>query len=229
MSITYAIVGKMGSGKSYLSDQLKEYYNRKGITVHFVAFADALKSSLEEAIAILGRNERNYEAVASEFGVPLSDVEYLFDEVLTGDLSEVSAYVKTDNMRKAYQFWSTVLKKKDPMIFTNLGISKATSLLSNQGGVIIFTDVRYTHELEAILENMSDVSVVRLDISEYERMKRIAVRDGFVPSIDSLLDESETHLDSFDFSKVEGTGNKYVVITLEDQVSGRSLFKAVAP
>ena len=184
----YALYGKMGSGKDYLARLLVTNINEP---IKCISFADALKEEVENLIQ-RKRMGKNLLELSAEFDLPKHVIDSIFNEILPARLTRISAYKKTPEIRKLFQFYGDVRRAEDPLYFIRKTFDKVTSLL-RQSYTVIITDVRFPNEYEACHEH--GAILVHMNIDRKTRHARLEARDGFIPSIEAEEHVSETALD----------------------------------
>lgn len=184
----YALYGKMGSGKDYLARLLVTNINEP---IKCISFADALKEEVENLIQ-RKRMGKNLLELSAEFDLPKHVIDSIFNEILPSRLTGISAYKKTPEIRKLFQFYGDVRRAEDPLYFIRKTFDKVTSLL-RQSYTVIITDVRFPNEYEACHEH--DAILIHMNIDRKTRHARLEARDGFIPSIEAEEHVSETALD----------------------------------
>jgi hypothetical protein len=184
----YALYGKMGSGKDYLARLLVTHINEP---IKCISFADALKEEVENLIQ-RKRMGKDLLELSAEFDLPKHVIDSIFNEILPLRLTGISAYKKTPEIRKLFQFYGDVRRAEDPLYFIRKTFDKVTSLL-RQSYTVIITDVRFPNEYEACHEH--NAILVHMNIDRKTRHARLEARDGFIPSIEAEKHVSETALD----------------------------------
>ena len=178
----------MGSGKDYLARLLVTNINEP---IKCISFADALKEEVENLIQ-RKRMGKNLLELSAEFDLPKHVIDSIFNEILPSRLTGISAYKKTPEIRKLFQFYGDVRRAEDPLYFIRKTFDKVTSLL-RQSYTVIITDVRFPNEYEACHEH--DAILIHMNIDRKTRHARLEARDGFIPSIEAEEHVSETALD----------------------------------
>ena len=210
----YTILGKMGSGKDHLTNRLIAHFEKNGQLVQSLAFANQLKFELEDLI-IDYRNGLTLEQLIEKHHFKqedLSDLTKLFKEILPKDLTNVTVFQKTHEIRTAFQFYSTIRKRWNINYFVDSLISK----LTDPNIIYVVTDTRFKNEYNALLK--LNVKIVKLDIPEKIRIDRIQNRDGFKPSNKQLTDQSEVIIDDLTAD---------LIITHQDQLDKVDLEKVL--
>ena len=178
----------MGSGKDYLARLLVTNINEP---IKCISFADALKEEVENLIQ-RKRMGKDLLELSAEFDLPKHVIDSIFNEILPSRLTGISAYKKTPEIRKLFQFYGDIRRAEDPLYFIRKTFDKVTSLL-RQSYTVIITDVRFPNEYEACYEH--DAILVHMNIDRKTRHARLEARDGFIPSIEAEEHVSETALD----------------------------------
>ena len=185
----YGLYGKMGSGKDYLARLLITHLEGP---VKCVSFADALKEEIDSLIKHK-RSGKDLLELSAEFDLPKHVIDSIFNEILPQNLTNVSAYKKTPEIRKLFQFYGDVRRASDPLYFIRKTFDRVASL-TRQSYTVIITDVRFPNEYEACHEH--GAVLVHMDIDRKTRHARLEARDGFIPSIEAEEHVSETALDN---------------------------------
>ena len=178
----------MGSGKDYLARLLVTNIKEP---IKCISFADALKEEVENLIQ-RKRMGKNLLELSAEFDLPKHVIDSIFNEILPSRLTGISAYKKTPEIRKLFQFYGDIRRAEDPLYFIRKTFDKVTSLL-RQSYTVIITDVRFPNEYEACHEH--GAILIHMNIDRKTRHARLEARDGFIPSIEAEEHVSETALD----------------------------------
>ncbi len=109
----YGLYGKMGSGKDYLARLLITHLEGP---VKRVSFADALKEEIDSLIKHK-RSGKDLLELSAEFDLPKHVIDSIFNEILPQNLTNVSAYKKTPEIRKLFQFYGDFRRASDPLYF----------------------------------------------------------------------------------------------------------------
>lgn len=192
--ILYAMSGKMGAGKDTVGDLIKEHLENSGHKVSTFSYSTPMKKEIMDIIECMSSLESNMTVakIAEEFNADIAEIVKL-KRLLAGD----SIYERTDASRLAIQFWGTgVRRKQNP----NYWINKLVYLIItevNKGNSVFISDVRFENEANSILDLGG--KVIRLEVDEQTRIRRIENRDELTPSEAHLNHLSETALDKYNF------------------------------
>lgn len=199
----YALYGKMGSGKDYLASLLIKHLPEK---TQCVSFADALKDEVENLIVAKRDFGLEISELSRKYNLSEESLHTIFNSILPKDLTGVSAYKKTPQMRHLFQFYGDVRRGENPMYFIDETFNRIETLLQNSVSVII-TDVRFPNEYEACHEH--GAVLIHLNIDRETRHARLMARDGFRPSA-----EAEGHISEIGLDNIEKY-NDDIIITAD--------------
>lgn len=186
----YALYGKMGSGKDYLASLLIKHLPEK---TECVSFADALKNEVEHLIVAKRDFGVEIPELSQRYRLSEESLHTIFDSILPHDLTGVSAYTKTPQIRHLFQFYGDLRRGENSMYFIDQTFNRIDTLLRNSVSVII-TDVRFPNEYEACHKH--GAVLIHLNIDRESRHARLMARDGFRPSAEAEGHISEIGLDN---------------------------------
>ena len=188
----YALYGKMGSGKDYLASLLIKHLPEK---TQRVSFADVLKDEIEHLIVAKRDFGLEISELSRKCNLSEESLHTIFNSILPQDLTGISAYTKTPQMRHLFQFYGDLRRGENTMYFIDKTFNRIETLLRNSVSVII-TDVRFPNEYEACHEH--GAVLIHLNIDRDTRHARLMARDGFRPSAEAARHISETGLDNIE-------------------------------
>ena len=190
MQHIYALYGKMGSGKDYLASLLQAHLPNNTICI---SFAETLKHEIENLIIYRLEDHFSFKRLSDLYRIPEKDIETIFTKMLPQDLTGVSAFKKTPQTRKLFQFYGDMRRKENENYFIDKTFERITKHLTHFQNVII-TDVRFPNEYQACHDH--GATLIHLNISNETRHQRLLARDGFIPSTEAENHPSETALDN---------------------------------
>lgn len=190
-AILYAMSGKMGAGKDTIGDKIGETKEFDKYEVIKTSYASPVRKEISD---IANRYSFGYpiETMAEDYKVEKEQILDLI-EMLNGD----SIFTRTDNARKAIQYWGTdVRRKQNPNYWVNKTVDLVLDMIVD-GKSVYVSDARFPNEVNAIYDLGG--KVIRLDVPLNVRIDRISYRDGKRPTNSALNHSSETGLDEFKF------------------------------
>lgn len=201
----FAMSGKMAAGKDTIGDALSELLTKEySKTIQNVSFGGLIRQEIDDTLSYYKNVDRKQSLEV--FNASLKDVETLYSII-----KDQSAFVRSEESRKALQFWGTeVRRKQDPNYWINRMFEYIINTISENVSINI-TDARFPNEVD-LIEDLGG-KVIRLEISRDLQKVRIKERDG-IEVEDSALDHiSETILDNYVFKrKFDNSRNPEIVI-----------------
>lgn len=198
------ISGKIGAGKDTVAPLVVEKLGYPN-AVH-ESFAGALRVEVNQVIEII-RGAADYDEAVATVQKELNPVNFLpvmdalYDVVKNRVIN--SAYDRTDETRKALQWWGTEVRRSvDPDYWVKRAMASSLTKLA-EGTSIYVTDSRFPNEATCIEE--AGGLLVRLLVSQEEQARRIMARDGLKPTAEALNHASETAMDDYYFANVVDT------------------------
>jgi hypothetical protein len=195
------ISGKIGSGKNYLSEKIKEELARMGYSTSEASFASTLKDELTSIIKTVNVSFLDSEDASTTIDKMIALYELNYEQanflytLILEDLKEnkaLNGYARTENIRRALQYLGTdVRRKQDEQYWVKACLSSVPS-----SDYVLITDVRFPNEADAIV-NTGGV-MIRLEVSNDIIKERVKNRDGFKYSESALTHPSEIALDNYD-------------------------------
>lgn len=189
--VFFGISGKMASGKDTVGDSIADILRQNKHIVGKYSYASPLRKEIDDIVNLVDITPDTLVSL----NITADNVKYL-KETLDGD----SVYDRTTNARKALQQWGTDIRRKQNV---NHWVNKVAEYviheLANNRSVYI-TDARFPNEVE-LIDDLG-LGVIRLEVSDEIRIKRIKERDGLTPTLESINHSSEIILDDYKFSHV---------------------------
>lgn len=206
-SFFYAMGGKMGSGKDTIGGLIKVRMINKGIKVDKLSYSNLMKDEVNQVVNMFN-SKINLLDIANKLNTSESEIFNLLDILDGTNLTK-----RTKSTRQAIQYWSTeVRRKQDEDYWVNKMIEQVIDKVID-GKSVFISDVRYPVEVESITSIQG--KVVKLDVPENIRVKRVWERDGREPSEEELNHASEKGLDDYKI-KLTFNGNKEPYQLAED-------------
>lgn len=197
-----AVSGKMGAGKDTLAPALARRLWPDTTNLR-MSFATPLRKEIDMIIEAT--------AFADDEGDYLYKINHRLPNPPDDDVlrvarrlalkaimreNAVTAADHTPSMRRLLQWWGTdVRRASDP----DYWVVKAMSMVDDElddGHAVYMTDARFVNELESV-RNDGGI-LVRVDVDEATRIRRILSRDGVRPTRGQLDHVSETAADDYD-------------------------------
>lgn len=188
-----AFCGGMGAGKDTYGEIYKRIIEKENSIEHY-SFATPLKSELDILIDYVKKGKTTKEVQANPLfeTIELSQLEFIY-YLINKELNvspDFNSRNRSKNIRQMLQFWGTEVRRNSD---SNYWTNKAKEFLLdkfNKNIFIYITDARFENEFNLIKE--LNGTLIKLDASQNERIKRIENRDGLTPSEESLNHPSET-------------------------------------
>lgn len=195
------ISGKIGSGKNYLSEKVKEELAKMGYSTSEASFAATLKDELTSIIKTINVSFLDNESaditiskMISLYNLTNKEASLLY-ELIIEDLKNhksLNGYSRTENIRRALQYLGTdVRRSQDEQYWVKACLSSVS-----ETDFVLITDVRFPNEADAIIA--SGGVMIRLEVSDDVIKERVKNRDGFKYSDSALTHPSEVALDNYD-------------------------------
>lgn len=218
----YVISGKIGSGK----DTIAEIFMDREEKPFHEFFARPLKIEVQEVFDII-RSSNNVDEAVSQMMEQMNideekavqECKYLYDEVRSN--LELTAYIKTVNVRKALQYWGTeVRREQDDNYWVKRALVNVFEKLA-EGCSVFVTDARFPNEMDAVVN--CGGSPIRLDVSDEEQDRRVFGRDNVEMTQEARYHHSETALDDYQgfHARVmtDGLTPNEIVVQIDKQLS----------
>lgn len=203
----FAMSGKMAAGKDTIGDALSELLTKEySKTIQNVSFGGLIRQEIDDTLSYYKNVDRKQSLEV--FNDNLKDVETLYSII-----KDQSAFVRSEESRKALQFWGTeVRRKQDPNYWINRMFEYVINTISENVSINI-TDARFPNEVD-LVEDLGG-KVIRLEISRDLQKVRIKERDG-IEVEDSALDHiSEVILDNYVFKRKFDNSRKPEIVIKE--------------
>lgn len=197
--------GKMGAGKDTLGDEIEGFLSRHDYQVVSMSYALPIKKEMQEVIDYYEK-EQDYIATAERFNVTSDNIK-TYIEILDGK----SIYERTDEARRAIQYWGTDIRRKQDTDYWVKQLAKMIVKELIKGNSVKVSDVRFKNEANSILD--LNGKIVRIELSDETRIKRIIARDNLTPTEKHLNHVSEKELDDYNFEQVLDGENTIKMLT----------------
>lgn len=192
----FAMSGKMAAGKDTIGELLSEKLgDLEHKEIKEVSFGQLIRLEVDKMVSLYKDDLIENDSRLNEFNVDLENLAKLCEI-----LGESSAFGRSEDSRKALQFWGTDIRRnQNPNYWINSMFNFVIDNVS-EGISINITDARFPNEVE-LVEDLGGV-VIRLEISRELQKSRIKERDGIIVTDEALDHISETILDDYKFDKV---------------------------
>lgn len=203
----FAMSGKMAAGKDTIGDALSELLTKEySKTIQNVSFGGLIRQEIDDTLSYYKNVDRKQSLEV--FNASLKEVETLYSII-----KDQSAFVRSEESRKALQFWGTeVRRKQDPNYWINRMFEYVINTISENVSINI-TDARFPNEVD-LVEDLGG-KVIRLEISRDLQKVRIKERDG-IEVEDSAFDHiSETILNNYVFKRKFDNSRKPEIVIKE--------------
>lgn len=197
-SLLFTMSGKMGAGKDTVGNLISKELISKGYRLINTSFGYLIRNEITDIVNGY-RKANDKEKYAIKVNANKKDLDKLYYY-----LQDCTAFDRTDETRAALQFWGTEIRRKQQ---DNYWINKMSEFIVNSvnsGLSVNVTDARFPNEVDLIKDLAG--KIIRLDVPEEIRIKRIEERDNIKVNPESLNHISETALDNYNFERVfDGT------------------------
>ena len=196
--LLFTMSGKMGAGKDTVGDLISNKLDSQGYKLMSTSFGYLIRKEVSNVVDGYD-NAEDKEAYSNEVN---ADKEIL--KQLSSLLENCTAFDRTDEARLALQIWGTDVRRSQQDDYWITQMSKFITSSLKQGYSVNVTDARFPNEVK-LIEDLSG-KVIRLEVPEKTRIKRIEKRDNVKANLENLNHASETALDKYDFARVfDGT------------------------
>lgn len=202
------ISGKMGFGKDYVGNLIKNEYSN----IEKISFADALKEEVECIINLI-KNNSSLENVAKEMNVTKDEVLPIYKAMVQFDnINELSVKNKNSTIRFMLQYWGTDVRRNNNEDYWVQKTVDKILKINKTKKVALITDGRFINEIKGV----SDLGgiTIRLEISKEKQIENLLNRDGVLPNKEAFNHPSETSYLEY---------NDFDLILLEDSLSDNKL------
>lgn len=193
-SFLFTMSGKMGAGKDTVGDLVSTQLMLGGHEIITTSFGYLIKKELQNTIEAY-RESEDKEKFAVKTNANKADLDKL-SELLRFD----TAFSKTDESRLALQIWGTDIRRKQQSDYWIKEMARTVIYAINKEFSVNITDARFPNEVE-LVEDLSG-KIIRLEVPEEIRVKRIQQRDNILAKKENLNHLSETALDDYPFERV---------------------------
>lgn len=200
MGTIIGVSGKIGSGKNYLAQQIKNLLEAQGYTTEESSFAAFLKAELDTIIDSakysMANGQGYYSSISSlseVLDMAEPDVKQLMEiiEYDVKNVKELNAHSRSGSIRVALQILGTEIRRKQN---ENYWVDAFHTHLPEADFVLV-TDVRFPNEADSIKDRSG--IVIRLEVPEEVINDRVQSRDGLQYSEEVKQHPSEVSLDDY--------------------------------
>lgn len=192
--LLFTMSGKMGSGKDTIGDLISNQLDSEGYQMLSTSFGYLIRHEITNIVDEYNES-KDKEAYSVEVDASVVDLDKL-----SSLLGGCNIFERTENSRIALQFWGTEVRRKQENNYWINKMSQFVVRVVNKGYSVNITDARFPNEIN-LVEDLSG-KVIRLEVSEKIRIKRLSKRDGVKVNQESLVHLSEIALDDYKFDKV---------------------------
>lgn len=193
-SLLFTMSGKMGAGKDTVGDLISNKLDSEGYKLINTSFGYLIREEITKIV-----NDYNDSKNREEYAIKVNASTKDLDK-LSSFLEDCTAFDRTDEARAALQFWGTEIRRKQQHNYWINQMSQFIVRVINNGYSMNVTDARFPNEVE-LIEDLYG-KVIRLDVPEEIRIKRIEKRDNIKVNREILSHISETALDDYNFERV---------------------------
>lgn len=193
-SLLFTMSGKMGSGKDTVGDMISNELDSEGYKLIRTSFGHLIRKEVSNIIEYYNEIE-DKEAYSIKVNADKEDLDKV-----SSLLENCTVFDRTYEARTALQFWGTDVRRKQQ---DNYWINKMSEFIVrsvNKGYSVNITDARFSNETKLVEDLLG--KIIRLDVPEGVRIKRIEKRDNIKVNMESLRHVSETALDDYNFEHV---------------------------
>lgn len=211
------ISGKMGFGKDYVGNLIKNKYSN----IEKISFADALKEEVECIINLI-KNNSSLESIAKKMNVTKDEVLPIYRAMVQFDnINELSVKNKNSTIRFMLQYWGTDVRRNNN---ENYWVQKTVDKIlkiNKAEKVALITDGRFINEIKGVAD-LGGITI-RLEISKEKQIENLLNRDGVLPNEAAFSHPSETsYLEYNDFNLILSenclSNNKLIINEIEKTI-----------
>lgn len=196
--LLFTMSGKMGAGKDTIGDLISNELDSQGYSLLSTSFGYLIRKEVSNVVEKYN-NAEDKKAYSIEINVDKNILDNL-----SNLLEKCTAFDRTDEARLALQIWGTDVRRKQQGNYWINQMSQFIVRSVNMGYSVNVTDARFPNETKLVEDLLG--KVIRLDVPEKVRVKRIEKRDGIKVNMGSLNHISELALDDYEFERVfDGT------------------------
>lgn len=215
-----AISGKMFSGKDTLADGIVDLLRARGLDVVRKTYSDFICAEAQQGVLVmraLSRRGREVVVGAVAEAVDL-DIEAAqqFVDAIDADLGDPDFTIRSRT--KGSRFILQQLGRDwRPEGYWPRKVMALCHEWRADGSAVVLVGIKYLGETQGSRD--AGATLVRLDISRAEQVRRSLARDGFAPSDEALDHPGESLLDDYDYDLRVSTDGKAPGEVL-DEVAG---------
>lgn len=215
--------GKMGSGKDYTANEIKNLLLEQDSSLKLASltFASALRDEVNEIVADYKFGNETSSTLALAYDVTEAEMKKLISLLIRDDnfSSEgYSLYNRTTFSREILQYWGTDVRRNQS---SEYWIDKTNEKIRNLNSDYVFiTDVRFPNEYKLIKKWSG--KVVRCEVPITIQRERLKLRDGISnQKNENFSHSSESSLDyhifdlTIDTSKPDSALKAYNAIAIK--------------
>lgn len=218
------ISGKIGSGKNYLADRLKEELTKKGYNVSENSFAAPLKDELSHIINDIKIHKFNAQQLGNKHNFSEEEAEQLITYLLNTD-ENTTGYTKNQAVRDSLQYLGTdIRRKQNDKYWVELFDKTLINQDDDQSNqlvlipILTIPDTRFPNEADYVREEKG--FLFRLEVPEEIILARANERDKIRYSEMAKNHLSEIALDDYEhFDAI--VGESFNIEELTQQVIDR--------
>lgn len=195
----FAISGRIASGKDTVGEEVFRLMGTPTEDIVHEFYARPLRDEVDQVIRIIRDYDQDEATtlIVNRLSASTEEAEHMYDilrePVRSGQV--YSSYQRTQDTRKALQFWGTeVRRSKDEDYWVRKTLIAAMNGII-EGKNVYITDARFPNEIDALVA--VGAKTFRLLVSPEAQNARIMKRDGIPVTPEAQQHASETALDGY--------------------------------